>query len=77
MNIDLAEQVAWRFISSGFYSALSTVSVITFYTGVTTWEEFKTASGALALSALIGFITGILMAAHKYFFVGTTEQVVE
>lgn len=71
MNITLTKQVIWRFVSAGLYSALSTAAVVTVYTGVTTWEQFQTASSALALSILIGFITGVLMAIHKY-FTGTT-----
>lgn len=67
MKVSLAEQVGWRFVSAGLYSALSTASVVTVYTGVQTWEQFQSASSALALSALIGFITGVLMAIHKYF----------
>lgn len=71
-NLNLTEQTIVRFISAGLYSALSTASVVTYYTGVTTWEQFQSATNALALSALIGFITGVLMAAHKYFLTGST-----
>lgn len=66
-NISLWEQVGWRFVSAGLYSALSTVVTVTYFTGVTTWEQFGSAVSALSLSILIGFITGVLMAAHKYF----------
>lgn len=72
MKVSLWEQVGWRFVSAGLYSALSTVSVVTYYTGVQTWEQFQSASNALILAALIGFITGVLMALHKYYFTGST-----
>lgn len=73
-NLNLAEQTVLRFISAGLYSALSTVSVVTYYTGVQTWEQFQTASSAFALSMVIGFITGVFMAAHKYFLTGMTVK---
>lgn len=72
MNISLIEQTLWRFIQAGLYGALSTASVVTYYTGVQTWEQFHSASNALILSALIGFITGVFMALHKYYLTGST-----
>lgn len=80
MTVSLWEQVGWRFVSAGLYSALSTVVTVTYFTGVTTWEQFGTAISALSLSILIGFITGVLMAAHKYFTgatVSTTTSLLE
>lgn len=74
-NLTLAEQTVLSFVKAGLYSALSTASVVTYYTGVTTWEQFQTASNAAALSLLIGFITGIFMAVHKYYFTGATVSV--
>lgn len=71
MNITLVEQMAWRFIRAGLSSAFSTAAVVTYYIGVQTWEQFQTASSALALSLLIGFVTGVVMAVDKY-FTGTT-----
>jgi hypothetical protein len=36
------------------------------FTGVQSWTELPTALSALSLMAVIGFITGGLMAADKY-----------
>lgn len=67
MNISLAEQVLWRFVRGGLSSALSTAVTVTYFTGVQTWEQAATAFNALALTLLIGFVTGVIMAADKYF----------
>lgn len=67
MNISLIEQMTWRFIRAGLSSAFSTAATITYFAGVQTWEQFTTASSALALSLIIGFISGIIMAIDKYF----------
>lgn len=75
-NLNLAEQTVLRFVTAGLYSALSTASVVTYYSGVTTWEQFQSATNALALSIVIGFVTGILMALHKYFYTGATSPTV-
>lgn len=75
-NLNLAEQTVLRFVTAGLYSALSTASVVTYYSGVTTWEQFQSATNALALSIVIGFVTGILMALHKYFYTGSTSPTV-
>ncbi len=74
MNISLAEQMAWRFTRAGLSSAFSTAATITYFTGVQTWEQFATASSALALSLIIGFISGTIMAIDKY-FTGSTVSV--
>ncbi len=66
-QVSLVEQMSWRFIRAGLSSAFSTAAVVTFYTGVKTWEDFATASSALILSLAIGFISGIIMAIDKYF----------
>lgn len=66
-NISLIEQVGWRFVEAGLSSAFATAAVVTFYTGITTWEQFSTASGALGLAFLIGFINGVIQAGRKYF----------
>lgn len=66
MNISLAEQVSWRFIKAGLSSAFSTAATVTFYTGVQTWTQFATATSALILCLIIGFITGVVMAVQKY-----------
>lgn len=74
-NLTLAEQTVWKFIQAGLYSAISTAGVVTYFTGVQTWEQFQTASNAAALSLLIGFVSGILMALHKYYVTGATAPV--
>lgn len=67
MKISLTEQVIWRFIVSGLYSALSVLAVGTYFAGIQTWEQFQSAAGALAAALIIGFVNGFLMALHKYF----------
>lgn len=74
MKISLTEQVIWRFIVSGLTGALSTIGVSTYFVGIQTWEDFQTATGALGFALLIGFINGVLMAAHKY-FTGATVSI--
>lgn len=67
MKISLTEQVIWRFIVSGVYGALSVIGVATYYTGITTWEDFGRVSGLLGLALAVGFANGVLMSIHKYF----------
>lgn len=67
MKISLTEQVIWRFITAGLYGAASVIGVATYYAGVQTWEDFQTATGALGLALVVGFVNGVLMAIHKYF----------
>lgn len=67
MDISLTEQVVWRFVRAGISSAFSTAAAVTYFTGVQTWMQAATAFNALSLSLLIGFVTGVLMAADKYF----------
>lgn len=66
-KLSLAEQMGWRFIEAGLTSAFSTAATITYFTGVQTWEQFSIAINALALSLIIGFVSGVLMAVTKYF----------
>lgn len=67
MYMSLTEQVIWRFVRAGLSSAFSTAVTVTYFTGVQTWMQAATAFNALSLSLLIGFVTGVLMAADKYF----------
>lgn len=70
-NISLIEQMGWRFLRAGLAGAISTASVFTYYNGVTTWEQFQSATIAFSIACLIGFFTGLIMAVDKY-FTGTT-----
>lgn len=59
--------MGWRFVEAGLTSAFSTAATITYFTGVQTWEQLSVAFNALAISLIIGFVSGFIMAVTKYF----------
>ncbi len=54
-----------RFLKGGVAGAISMVSVISL-ANISTWTELQTALVSLSLAAIVGFITGVIMAAEKW-----------
>jgi ABC-type Fe3+-siderophore transport system permease subunit len=54
-----------RFVKAFLSGAITSLGLIT-VADISTWTELRSALSAIALSALMGGINGILMASEKY-----------
>lgn len=64
---NLTKQVLVRFFEAGISGALAMAATVTYFTGIQTWGQLQMALNALAISFIVGFISGVLMAIRKYY----------
>jgi len=60
------ERILFRFIRAFLAGAISTMIVVLPFSG-SSWGEIRIWLGSLVFAGLIGGITGLIMAADKYF----------
>lgn len=67
-QFSLASAVFWRFVRGGLASAFASMAVIANAIGwVQTFSDIHTFISALSVAAIMGFITGVILAGDKYF----------
>jgi hypothetical protein len=71
-TFSLGQSILWRFVRGGIAGAFASAATLTSLMGVQSWTELRTALVFLGLSALIGFITGGILAVDK--FIRSTPQ---
>jgi hypothetical protein len=65
-TFNLGKSVLMRFARGGIAGAFASAATLTSLTGIQSWTELRIALVYLSLSALIGFITGGIMAVDKF-----------
>lgn len=56
-----------RFIRGGLASAFAVMAILVTAIGVETFSDLKLFLNSLALAGVVGFITGFILAADKFF----------
>lgn len=72
--MEKAKSIAFRFLKAFVAGSVSTLGTITYFAGVTTWTQLAVALNALLLALVIGGISGVLMAAEKWYSWETVVQ---